>query len=53
MANKVAIVTDSTAYIPSQLTAGYNSFIGPIEITLMGSNMNSGPGLFVSLGFEF
>ncbi len=35
------------------LTTGYKSFIGPIKLTLMGSNMNSGLGLFVSLGFDF
>lgn len=35
------------------ITASYNSIIGPVELTLMGSNMNSGPLLFVNLGFNF
>jgi NTE family protein len=34
-------------------TAGYDSFIGPIEVSLMGSNLNSGVMLFVNLGFWF
>ena len=35
------------------ITGGYNSLIGPIELTLMGSNIASGAGFFVSLGFDF
>jgi len=35
------------------LTYSYNSFIGPIELTFMGSNVNSGPMLFLNLGFWF
>lgn len=35
------------------LTAGYDSFIGPIEVTFMGSNMNSSIGLFFNVGFDF
>ncbi|MBU2649790.1 MAG: patatin-like phospholipase family protein [Bacteroidetes bacterium] len=35
------------------LTFGYYSFIGPIEVTVMGSNINSAPGLFFNVGFEF
>ncbi len=35
------------------LTASYNSFIGPVELTLMGSNMNSGPMVFVNIGYNF
>jgi NTE family protein len=34
-------------------TASYDSFIGPLEITLMGSNLNSNPLLFLNLGFWF
>jgi outer membrane protein assembly factor BamA len=34
-------------------TLGYDSFIGPLEVTLMGSNMNSSPMLFLNLGFWF
>ncbi|OYT13601.1 MAG: hypothetical protein B6I19_04230, partial [Bacteroidetes bacterium 4572_114] len=34
------------------LTYGYNSFIGPIELTVMDSNI-SGPMLFLNLGFWF
>ena len=35
------------------LTASYNSIIGPVEITLMGSNMNPGPMVFVNIGYSF
>ena len=35
------------------VTYSYNSFIGPIELTLMGSNINPGPMLFLNLGFWF
>jgi NTE family protein len=35
------------------LTAGYNSFIGPVEVTLMGSNLNPGPMIFVNIGYTF
>lgn len=35
------------------LTASYNSFIGPVELTLMGSNMNPGPMVFVNIGYAF
>ncbi len=35
------------------LTAGYDSFIGPVELTLMGSNLNPGVMLFVNIGFCF
>ena len=31
----------------------YDSFIGPVEFTLMGSNLNSKPLLFINLGFWF
>lgn len=32
---------------------GYDSFIGPLEITFMGSNRNSRPMVFLNLGFWF
>ena len=35
------------------LTASYDSFIGPVELTLMGSNVNSGPMIFVNIGYSF
>jgi len=35
------------------LTAGYDSFIGPIELSVMGSNINSGPLFFINIGFWF
>ncbi len=44
-------------YKPDNWMAGYgasvsyDSFIGPLEVTLMGSNMNSKPMLFLNLGF--
>jgi NTE family protein len=35
------------------LTAGYDSFIGPLEVSVMGSNINPGLMLFLSLGYWF
>ncbi|MDD4602877.1 MAG: patatin-like phospholipase family protein [Bacteroidales bacterium] len=35
------------------LTAGYDSLIGPIELSIMGSNINSDPLFFVNIGFWF
>jgi NTE family protein len=34
-------------------TISYDSFIGPLEVTLMGSSLNSNPMLFLNLGFWF
>lgn len=34
-------------------TASYNSIIGPIEFTVMGSNLNPGVSFFVNIGFNF
>jgi NTE family protein len=35
------------------LTASYNSFLGPLELSVMASNINPSPILFLSLGFWF
>lgn len=35
------------------LTASYNSFIGPVEFTVMGSNVNPKPSFFVNIGYWF
>jgi NTE family protein len=35
------------------LTGGYDSFIGPVELTLMASNVNPKPMLFLNIGFCF
>jgi NTE family protein len=35
------------------LTAGYDSFIGPLEISFMSSNINAGMMVFLNLGFWF
>ena len=35
------------------LTASYNSLIGPVELTLMASNLNPGPMVFVNIGYNF
>ena len=35
------------------LTAGYDSFIGPLEVSVMGSNVNKGLMLFLNLGYWF
>jgi NTE family protein len=34
-------------------TASYDSFIGPIELSVMGSNINPGVMLFINIGFWF
>jgi len=33
------------------LTASYKSYIGPVELTVMGSNINPGVSFFVNIGF--
>ncbi len=35
------------------VTTAYNSFIGPIEFTVMGSNLNPEVSFFVNIGFSF
>ena len=35
------------------LTYSYDSFIGPVELTVMGSNLNPKPMLFLNIGFWF
>jgi len=35
------------------LTASYNSIIGPIEFTVMGSNLNPSATFFINIGFSF
>ncbi len=35
------------------MTCSYDSFIGPIQLSVMGSNLNSGLMLFLNLGFWF
>ena len=35
------------------ITAGYDSFIGPLEISIMSSNINPGLMLFLNLGYWF
>ncbi len=35
------------------MTCSYESFIGPVELSVMGSNLNSGLMLFLNLGFWF
>jgi hypothetical protein len=35
------------------LKLGYDSFIGPIELSLMGSNMNNGVLSFVNIGYSW
>lgn len=34
-------------------TLSYNSFIGPVELSVMGSNLNQGVMLFLNIGFAF
>jgi NTE family protein len=34
-------------------TVSYDSFIGPLELTFMGSDINSNPMLFLNIGFWF
>ncbi|MFC2107788.1 BamA/TamA family outer membrane protein, partial [Bacteroidota bacterium] len=47
------IVKSENFMIGYGLTTGYESFIGPIELTFMGSNQNPSLSIFVKLGFEF
>ncbi|MBG0781528.1 MAG: patatin-like phospholipase family protein [Bacteroidales bacterium] len=35
------------------ITAGYDSFIGPVELSLMGSNQNNGMLSFLNIGYWF
>jgi NTE family protein len=35
------------------VTFGYDSFIGPVELSLMGSNYNSKPIGFINIGYSF
>jgi NTE family protein len=35
------------------VTAGYDSFIGPLELSVMGSNINPGVMVFLNLGYWF
>jgi len=35
------------------LTASYDSFIGPVEFTVMGSNINPSLSVFANIGFNF
>ncbi|MEI6436566.1 MAG: patatin-like phospholipase family protein, partial [Bacteroidota bacterium] len=35
------------------VTASYDSFIGPLEFSIMGSNLNPGPMFFLNLGYWF
>lgn len=35
------------------VTASYNSFIGPVEFSVMGSNINPSPSFFVNIGYSF
>jgi NTE family protein len=35
------------------LTVGYDSFVGPVELTLMGSNENAAMGMFINIGYWF
>ena len=35
------------------LTASYDSFIGPVELSVMGSNINPDPIFFLNIGFWF
>lgn len=35
------------------ITASYDSFLGPVSLSLLGSNINPNPILFLSLGFWF
>jgi outer membrane translocation and assembly module TamA len=34
-------------------TVSYNSFIGPLELSFMGSNMNPGVMIYLNLGWWF
>ena len=40
-------------YVGCGITLGYDSFIGPIELSLMGSNHNAGVTSFLNIGYWF
>jgi len=45
---------DSPSWIAGYgVSFGYDSFIGPINLTVMGSNISKGPLLFLNLGYWF
>ncbi len=44
---------DSSFVAGAGLTLGVDTMIGPIEVSLMGSNINSGPVGFINVGFWF
>lgn len=35
------------------ITTSYDSFIGPVEFSVMGSNINPNPSYFINVGFSF
>lgn len=35
------------------LSVGYNSFIGPVEVSFMGTNLNKGMTNFINIGYTF
>jgi NTE family protein len=43
----------SNAMFGYGLTASYDSFIGPVELTVMGSNVNPTVSFFINIGFSF
>jgi NTE family protein len=47
------VLKDPKVYIGTGLTLGYDSFIGPLQLTLMGSNSNKKMLGFINLGYWF
>lgn len=48
-----AITTHPRLLVGYGLTVGYDSFVGPVELTLMGSNENAEMGMFINIGYWF
>lgn len=49
----VELMQKPVVYNGYGLTVGYNSFIGPVELSLMGSNASDGLIGFVNVGYSF
>jgi NTE family protein len=54
----ISFTWDEITYKPSilvgyGLTIGYDSFVGPVELTIMGSNENKVSGMFINVGYWF
>lgn len=47
------LIKNPDLFVGAGVTFGYDSFIGPVELSLMGSNLNSGLMNFINIGYWF